>query len=131
MENGVPTAGHAEEPKAVRIRRRHHVRRLVLNRVACPPRPLIASVNRKLKPVGKRLGLNVTGYHTFRRGLATDLHQNGSADKNIQNQLRHSDPATTRNVYMQGVPEQQRTADHPENPVFAEIQRLSVIDPKG
>ena len=49
-------------------------------------------------------------YHMFRRGLATEMHQNGSLDKNIQNQLRHADPATTRIVYTQGVPEEQRRA---------------------
>jgi integrase len=63
-----------------------------------------------LKPVGEKIGLKLSGYHTFRRGLATGMHQDGSADKNIQEQLRHSDPATTRNVYMRGVPEQQKKA---------------------
>lgn len=67
-------------------------------------------INRNLKPVGEKLGLKLTGYHMFRRGLATEMHQNGSVDKNIQAQLRHSDPATTRNVYMRGVPEERRNA---------------------
>ena len=46
----------------------------------------------------------------FRRGLATELHQNGAVDKNIQSQLRHADPATTRIVYMREVPEEQAKA---------------------
>ena len=67
-------------------------------------------VDRTLTPAATRAGLPRISYHMFRRGLATELHQNGAVDKNIQGQLRHADPATTRNVYMQQVPAEQAKA---------------------
>ena len=41
------------------------------------------------------------GWHAFRRGLATNLHQLGVADIVIQAILRHSDVAVTRESYIQ------------------------------
>lgn len=67
-------------------------------------------IDRTLTPAAAKAGMPRISYHMFRRGLATELHQNGAVDKNIQNQLRHADPATTRNVYMRGVPEEQTKA---------------------
>jgi integrase len=67
-------------------------------------------IDRTLTPAATRAGLPRISYHMFRRGLATELHQNGAVDKNIQSQLRHADPATTRTVYMQGVPAEQSKA---------------------
>ena len=46
----------------------------------------------------------------FRRGSATEQHQLGEKDKNIQGQLRHASPDITRRVYMQTVPERQLEA---------------------
>jgi hypothetical protein len=46
----------------------------------------------------------------FRRGSATEQHQLGEKDKNIQAQLRHASPDITRRVYMQTVPERQLEA---------------------
>jgi integrase len=40
------------------------------------------------------------GWHAFRRGLATNLHQLGVADIVIQGILRHSDVAVTRESYI-------------------------------
>ena len=40
------------------------------------------------------------GWHSFRRGLATNLHQLGVADIVIQAILRHSDVAVTRESYI-------------------------------
>ena len=45
------------------------------------------------------------GWHSFRRGLATNLHRLGIDDKTIQAILRHSNIATTQNVYIKDVPE--------------------------
>ena len=67
-------------------------------------------IDRTLTPAATKAGLPRISYHMFRRGLATELHQNGAVDKNIQSQLRHADPATTRTVYMQAVPEEQTKA---------------------
>ncbi len=46
----------------------------------------------------------------FRRGYATEAHEAGITDKNIQAQLRHASPEITRNVYMQTIPEAQKKA---------------------
>jgi integrase len=43
------------------------------------------------------------GWHGFRRGLATNLNRLGVQDKTIQAILRHSNLATTMNVYVQSV----------------------------
>ena len=43
------------------------------------------------------------GWHAFRRGLATNLHTLGVADKDIQAILRHSNLALTMNVYVKSV----------------------------
>jgi integrase len=51
-------------------------------------------------------GMKWHGWHGFRRGLATNLHRWGVDDKTIQAILRHSNIATTQNVYIKDVPEQ-------------------------
>jgi integrase len=50
------------------------------------------------------------GWHAFRRGLATNLHQLGVADKTIQAILRHSNVGLTLNVYIKSVSESQVSA---------------------
>jgi integrase len=67
-------------------------------------------LDRTLLPAAERATLGRIGYHMFRRGFATEAHQAGVTDKNIQSQLRHSSPETTRTVYMQTIPEAQQQA---------------------
>jgi integrase len=43
------------------------------------------------------------GWHAFRRGLATTLHANHIADKEIQSILRHSNVAVTQGCYIKSV----------------------------
>jgi integrase len=50
------------------------------------------------------------GWHGFRRGLATNLHTLGVADKDIQAILRHSTIGLTQNVYIKSVNESQVSA---------------------
>jgi integrase len=50
------------------------------------------------------------GWHAFRRGLATNLHELGVDDKTIQGILRHSNLNLTMNVYVKSVSEKQVTA---------------------
>ena len=50
------------------------------------------------------------GWHAFRRGLATNLHQLGVDDKTIQAILRHSNVGLTVNVYIKSVTESQVNA---------------------
>ena len=47
------------------------------------------------------------GWHAFRRGIATNLHQLGVADKDIQAILRHSNIGITMNIYVKSVAESQ------------------------
>jgi integrase len=42
----------------------------------------------------------MTGWHAFRRGLATNLHRLGVSDKTIQAILRHSNVAVTQACYI-------------------------------
>ena len=61
------------------------------------------------KPEGHMFELDTSiawhGWHSFRRGLATNLHQLGVADKDIQAILRHSNVNLTINTYIKSVAE--------------------------
>ena len=46
------------------------------------------------------------GYHAFRRGLATNLHDIGIDDLTIQRILRHSNVSVTQKCYIKTLPEQ-------------------------
>jgi integrase len=50
------------------------------------------------------------GWHAFRRGLATNLHDLGIDDKTIQAILRHSNIGITQNIYIKSVSEAQVSA---------------------
>ena len=50
------------------------------------------------------------GWHSFRRGLATNLHALGVDDKTIQAILRHSNVGLTMNLYVKSVSESQVSA---------------------
>jgi integrase len=58
------------------------------------PHNLVARVIEKTK------GIDWHGWHAFRRGIATNLHQLGVADIVIQMILRHSDVSVTRDCYI-------------------------------
>jgi integrase len=50
------------------------------------------------------------GFHAFRRGLATTLHQLGVPDKEIQGILRHSNVAVTQASYIKSIAKSQANA---------------------
>ena len=50
------------------------------------------------------------GWHAFRRGLATNLHDLGVDDITIQRILRHSSVEVTRRAYIRTLPEQSVSA---------------------
>ena len=50
------------------------------------------------------------GWHSFRRGLATNLHALGVDDKTIQAILRHSNLGITMNSYVKSVADSQVAA---------------------
>lgn len=45
------------------------------------------------------------GWHAFRRGLASNLHGAGVADKEIQGVLRHSNVRVTQDCYIKSIPQ--------------------------
>lgn len=51
-------------------------------------------------PLVMKAGVRWHGWHAFRRGLATNLHRLGVADKTIQRILRHSNVAVTQGCYI-------------------------------
>ncbi len=58
---------------------------------------LVADV---IVPLLTKTGISWHGWHAFRRGLATNLHQLGVSDKTIQRILRHANVAVTQNCYI-------------------------------
>jgi integrase len=61
--------------------------------------------DRVIKPVFKANGMKWKGWHAYRRGLATNLHELGVPDKVIQAILRHEDVSTTQRSYIKTVPQ--------------------------
>ena len=53
-----------------------------------------------LAPTFTKAGIHWHGWHAFRRGLATNLHRLGIADKIIQRILRHTNVAVTQRCYI-------------------------------
>lgn len=66
------------------------------------------------------------GWHAFRRGLATNLHQLGIADKDIQAILRHSNIGITMNIYVKSLAEAQIDA---MDLLGAEFDKQSIVAP--
>jgi len=60
--------------------------------------------DRVIKPIFKANGLKWKGWHAYRRGLATNLHEIGVPDIVIQAILRHEDIRTTQRSYIKTVP---------------------------
>jgi integrase len=61
------------------------------------------------------------GWHAFRRGLATNLHDLGVDDKTIQSILRHSNVSVTQRCYIKTLPKQTVAAmSHFESALCAE-----------
>jgi integrase len=60
--------------------------------------------DRILKPIFKANGLKWKGWHAYRRGLATNLHELGVPDIVIQAILRHEDIRTIQRSYIKTVP---------------------------
>jgi integrase len=70
------------------------------------------------------------GWHAFRRGLATNLHTLGVADKDIQAILRHSNIGLTMNVYVKSVNESQVNALDSLSEKFATCNDLATPSTK-
>jgi integrase len=61
--------------------------------------------DRVIKPIFKVNGLKWNGWHAYRRGLATNLHELGVPDIVIQAILRHEDIRTTQRSDIKTVPQ--------------------------
>jgi integrase len=61
---------------------------------------------RRMLPVFRAAGIEWRGWHAFRRGLATVLHDLAVDDITIQHILRHSDVSVTRSSYIKTLPQQ-------------------------
>jgi integrase len=64
----------------------------------------------KIRKVAKRLGITVTGWHSFRHTWGTLANAAGVDIKVIQQQMGHSNPEFTRKMYVQALPEKQQEA---------------------
>jgi len=53
-----------------------------------------------ITPRLKKKGMKWNGWHAFRRGLATNLHEMGVPTKVVQRVCRHADEATTKKHYI-------------------------------
>lgn len=67
-------------------------------------------LRRVLRPLFKKARITWHGWHAFRRGTATTLHEHGTDDKTIQGVLRHSEQRTTQNIYIKANTEAARKA---------------------
>ena len=67
------------------------------------PINLDALASEVIVPLVTKAGVHWHGWHAFRRGLATNLHQLGVSDKTIQRILRHSNVAVTQGCYIKTV----------------------------
>jgi integrase len=68
--------------------------------------------SRVVRPVLKAQGLAWHGWHAYRRGLASNLHELGVDDLTVQAILRHSDVSTTRKHYIKSIPQHVTDAMH-------------------
>jgi len=69
-------------------------------------------LKKHVQPAAKRAGLSKrVGWHLLRHGYSTLLRANGTDIKVQSELLRHSNIATTMNVYTQAMPEPKRTAN--------------------
>ncbi len=63
-------------------------------------------LNDQIRPALDPAKIPWSGFHAFRRGLATNLHDLGVDDLTVQRILRHGDVSTTRRCYIKTLPEQ-------------------------
>jgi integrase len=69
-------------------------------------------VQKRLWPILDALSIPRCGMHAFRHAHGTLMHSSevGASVKTTQTQLRHADASTTMNLYVHGIPSEQRDA---------------------
>jgi len=82
------------------------------------------ALGQRLKAKLAERGIAWHGWHAFRRGLATNLHDLGVDDKTIQAILRHSDVSVTQRLYIKSLPRQSAAA-------LTKLERVFETDEEG
>jgi integrase len=89
---------------------------------------------RQVRWAMKRVGLAWKGWHSFRRGLGSNLLELGVSDKVIQRILRHSRVTITRDRYLKvrdplvdaAMEKLEQSVNRPANVGRAELSKLNV-----
>src|SRR5207249_4325147 len=63
-------------------------------------------LNRQILPALRKARISWHGWHSYRRGIASNLHMLGISDLDIQKILRHSSVAVTQKCYIKTTEEQ-------------------------
>ena len=58
---------------------------------------------RVIRPTIKAIGLPWYGWHSFRRGIASNLYELGANEKVVQRVLRHANPHVTKDRYIKNI----------------------------
>jgi integrase len=80
-------------------------------------------VNRVIRPALVKAKVPWHGLHSFRRGIATNLHHLGMPDKDIQAVLRHANMRTTMDIYVKPVTADVRAGMMKLNRAFNKMQK--------
>jgi len=114
-------AGHVSEPKTLSSRAAVPILPLVIEGLAKhrsrsigggwifsgssgKPLRIENTVRREIRPALDKAGLKWYGWHSLRRGLATNLYELRAPDKTVQAILRHANVSTTMAYYVKPVP---------------------------
>jgi integrase len=90
-------------------------------------RPLnLANLARRvIVPKLKENKIEWHGWHSFRRGLGTNLYRIGTPDKTIQAILRHSNVSTTLSFYVNPVAEDSQAAMQKLETAFKDVRKTA------
>jgi hypothetical protein len=90
-------------------------------------RPLnLANLARRvIVPKLKENKIEWHGWHSFRRGLGTNLYRIGTPDKTIQAVLRHSNVSTTLSLYVKPVAEDSQAAMQKLEKAFKVVRKTA------
>jgi integrase len=135
--------GHALEPKTRQSRAPVPILAQLAQRISCHrtlsggpakgwmfPSPAGKPINLDalaadvIVPLVTKAGVQWHGWHAFRRGLATNLHQLRVADKTIQRILRHANVGVTQACYI-------KTADSEVASAMQQLERFLEYAPVG
>jgi len=90
-------------------------------------------LKRHIRPILSELGVKKRiGWHSFRHGLGTMLHEQGVDVKTAQETLRHANPIVTMKLYQQVVAKETREAQDLALKQFLGLPSVSTLgNPRG